>query len=122
MSSASSPSHEHRASASAAQVLRAGDVDLNVTAHAVSVRGRLVALSLQEFRLLQILLEHADQVMSSRDLLDQVWGQGYLGDPGTLAVHILRLRTKLERRAGADSHIRTVRGLGYVFDTVPLTS
>jgi two-component system response regulator RegX3 len=103
-------------------LLRAGGVELNVAAHTVAVHGDPVALSPQEFRLLTMLLEQVDRVLSSQYLLDQLWGPNYAGDPGTLNVHMLRLRTKLDRRPGTSAHIRTVRGVGYIFDSTPQRS
>lgn len=110
-----SPSRQHDDLA----VLNAGDVEMDVAAHTVSANGQPVSLTLQEFRLLQALLEHLDRVMTTQELLSCVWGPNHTGDPSTLTVHILRLRTKLERRAGAAHHIRTIRGLGYIFDSTP---
>lgn len=100
--------------------LEVGDVVLNRAAHLVTVAGRSLALARQEFRLLELLMEHADHVMSSRAILDAIWGPDYAGDPGTLAVHMLRLRNKLERAPHGSRHLRTVRGVGYIFDTVPV--
>ena len=100
-------------------VLTAGDIELNIAAHKVSVNGRPVDLTLQEFRLLQVLLECADHVMTPHELLTAAWGPDYARDSNTLPVHILRLRTKLERQSGSSQHIRTIRGLGYIFDTAP---
>jgi len=98
-------------------VLRASNVVLNSTAHRVTVDGTPVALSTKEFQLLSLLLAHRDCVLTRHTLMDQVWGTDYTGDPGTLNVHILRLRHKLQRNPGATPHIRTVHGVGYVFDT-----
>jgi DNA-binding response OmpR family regulator len=99
------------------QLLRVGGVELNVTAHTVRVNGHPVGLSPQEFRLLTVLLQQVDHVLPSQYLLDELWGPDYTGDPGTLNVHILRLRTKLDRHPGTSAHIRTVRGVGYIFDS-----
>ena len=99
--------------------LAVGDVVLNRAAHLVTVAGRPLTLARQEFRLLELLMKHADHVVDSRVILEEVWGPNYTGDPGTLAVHMLRLRNKLERGAGS-RHLRTVRGIGYVFDTDPI--
>ncbi len=101
-------------------VLTGGAVELNISAHTARVNGVPVGLTLQEFRLLHVLLEHVDHVMPSHTLLELIWGSSFTGNPGTLQVHILRLRTKLQRRPGAGQHIRTVRGVGYIFDSTPL--
>jgi len=98
-------------------LLQVANVELNVTAHRVTVDDVPVAVSPREFRLLSVLLEHADHVLSRQLLMELVWGPDYEGDPGTLNVHILRLRHKLERRPGAAVHIRTVHSIGYIFDS-----
>jgi DNA-binding response OmpR family regulator len=101
-------------------VLQAAEIRLDRAAHLVWVKQTPVTLTLLEFRLLETLLENADHVLASAQLLDWIWGPVFSGDPGTLAVYILRLRKKLERRPRAPHHIRTVRGIGYVFDTTPV--
>lgn len=100
-------------------VLAGGDVKVDIAARKVTVNDQPVKLARQEFRLLEALVEHIDRVMTSGELLTSLWGPSYAGDPSTLAVHILRLRNKLERRPGATQHIRTVRGVGYIFDAIP---
>jgi two-component system, OmpR family, response regulator RegX3 len=94
-----------------------GDVVLDRAAHLVTVRGHALMLAMQEFRLLDLLMVNADHVVASAAILDSLWGRQFAGDPGTVAVHVLRLRKKLERWPGASRHLRTVRGIGYVFDT-----
>jgi two-component system response regulator RegX3 len=106
--------------ASDADRLCVGDVVLDRAAHLVTVRGHALTLAMQEFRLLDLLMANADHVVASATILDSLWGRQFSGDPGTVAVHVLRLRKKLERRPGASRHLRTVRGIGYVFDTEPV--
>ena len=96
-----------------------GDVVLDRGAYLVLLEGEPVPLALQEFRVLELLMSHAGRVVPSEEILESVWGPDFTGDPSTLAVHVLRLRRKLERGSAA-RHLRTVRGLGYVFDTVPI--
>lgn len=103
---------------SAGPLLRCDGIELNVAAHTVNVHGDPISLSPQEFRLLATFLENLDHVLTSKYLLDELWGPNFVGDPGTLNVHVLRIRTKLGRYPGASAHIRTVRGVGYVFDSI----
>lgn len=72
-----------------APILTVGDVEMDVATHTVSANGQPVSLTLQEFRLLQALLEHFDRVMTAHELLTCVWGLNHTGDPSTLTVHIL---------------------------------
>jgi DNA-binding response OmpR family regulator len=108
------------AASDAADRLCVGDVVLDRAAHLVTVRGHALTLAMQEFRLLDLLMARADHVVPSSVILDSLWGRQFSGDPGTVAVHMLRLRKKLERWPGASRHLRTVRGIGYVFDTDPV--
>lgn len=111
---------EATSAARAAERLTAGDIVLDRAAHLVTVRGHAVLLAMQEFRLLDLLMANADHVVASSTILESLWGPAFTGDPGTVAVHVLRLRKKLERWPGASRHVRTVRGIGYVFDTNPV--
>lgn len=104
-------------SSGSADRLRAGEIVLDRDAHLVTVRGHALTLAMQEFRLLELLMANADHVVPNTTILRQLWGPKFAGDPGTIAVHVLRVRRKLERWPGASRHLRTVRGMGYVFDT-----
>ena len=108
--------------ASSDDQLAVGEVVLHRAALLVAVRGIRFRLAMQEFRLLELLMEHADHVLPTAVILDRVWGPSFRGDPGTVAVHVLRLRKKLEQPDGAGRHLRTVRGIGYVFDTQPVAA
>jgi len=76
---------------------------------------RVVALTAQEFKTLQFLVQNADRVISRDELLNEVWG--YQNYPSTRTVdnHILKLRQKLERDPASPVHFRTVHGMGYKF-------
>jgi DNA-binding response OmpR family regulator len=81
----------------------------------VQREGRIVALTAQEFKTLQFLVQNAERVISRDELLNEVWG--YQNYPSTRTVdnHILKLRQKLERDPGSPVHFRTVHGMGYKF-------
>jgi two-component system, OmpR family, response regulator RegX3 len=100
--------------------LAVGDIVLNRAAHLVTVDGQPLLLAHQELKLLELLMMHADRVLTSSFLLESLWGPDFTGDPSTLAVHVLRLRTKLERKPHGTRHLRTVRRVGYIFDTKPV--
>lgn len=95
--------------------LTTGEIEVDHTARQVWRAGRLVDLTLREFDLLWVLMKHAGQALHRQDLLDQVWGEDWIGDPRTLDVHIRWLREKLEDDPSAPNYIQTVRGYGYRF-------
>ncbi len=99
--------------------IEAGEVVVDVVAHEVTVRGQPVRLSPKEFALLQLLASNAGRVLSRQTLLDAVWGEGWIGEPRTLDVHIQWLRDKVESNPGHPRYIHTVRGVGYKLAVPP---
>nr|WP_042190338.1 response regulator transcription factor [Kibdelosporangium sp. MJ126-NF4]CEL19249.1 Two-component system response regulator [Kibdelosporangium sp. MJ126-NF4]CTQ94952.1 Two-component system response regulator [Kibdelosporangium sp. MJ126-NF4] len=98
-----------RGAPSAADVLRAGTVEVNVDQRRVWAGGREVALTSTEFDLLEHLMRSPGRVYARDQLLSAVWGYQAAAGTRTVDVHIAQLRAKL----GDDSPIRTVRGVGY---------
>lgn len=98
------------------RLLRANGVDMDIDGRQVRVDGVRIALPPKEFDLLRILVTNAGRVLSREQLLAAVWGPGYPDDNKTLSVHIQRLRKKIEASRENPARIRTIRGLGYVFD------
>jgi two-component system alkaline phosphatase synthesis response regulator PhoP len=87
-----------------------GAITMDQSRHVVLVDGREVSLTLKEYDLLKLLLEHTGLVFTRDQLLSSVWDQDYSGETRTVDVHIGTLRTKLGESGEA---IRTVRGVGY---------
>jgi DNA-binding response OmpR family regulator len=69
----------------------------------------------KEFELLLFLVENKDIVFSRETLYERIWGLDALGDNATVAVHINRLREKIETEPSNPKHIQTIRGAGYRF-------
>ena len=98
-------------------VLDFGRLVVDVRAHEVRVDGVPVAMPAREFALLRLLAEHPRQVFSRDHLLAQIWDA--YGDRTTVAVHIRRLREKIEEDPAAPRYIVTVWGVGYRFEGAP---
>lgn len=92
-----------------------GAVRLNTETHRVYVQEEEVALKNREYELLLFLMLHADKVFSREDLYERIWGMEALGDSATVAVHINRLRDKIEEDSSHPRYIETVWGAGYRF-------
>lgn len=97
------------------QVLKVGDVVMDLGRHEVRVRGNFVELTPKEFDLLRYLLEHREHVLSRDQLLDHVWGYSVATDTRIVDVHVSHLRDKIELEPKNPINIRTVRGIGYKF-------
>ena len=93
-------------------VLRCADLEIDLLARRVKRGGQTIDLQPREFRLLEFLLRHAEQVVTRTMLLEGVWD--YHFDPGTnvIDVHLSRLRKKVDE-GHASPLLHTVRGVGY---------
>jgi DNA-binding response OmpR family regulator len=108
---ATAPPHDN----SSADVLRSGDIVVDVPARQARVRGEPVVLTAREFDLLSFLLRHPRHVFRREELLDRVWGYTF-GDTSTVTVHVRRLREKIEVDPSVPTRIQTVWGVGYRFE------
>ncbi len=87
-----------------------GAITMDLSRHVAMVDGREISLTLKEYDLLKLFMEHIGLVFTRDQLLASVWDQDYSGETRTVDVHIGTLRTKLGESGEA---IRTVRGVGY---------
>ena len=94
-------------------VLEAGDVRLDLDTHEATLAGEALVLTVKEFDLLRVLLEHAGKVVKRNDLVHEVWDPAWFGSTKTLDVHISALRKKLGDDPAAPRYIHTVRGVGF---------
>lgn len=92
-----------------------GSIRLNTGTHRVFVEEREVELKNKEYELLLFLMLNVDLVFDRETLYEKVWGLEALGDNATVAVHINRLREKLEKDPANPRYIETVWGAGYRF-------
>jgi DNA-binding response OmpR family regulator len=90
-----------------------GEVAIDFTARSVMVRGKPVALTPLEFRLLTTLTEHVGQVLSRDQLLEHVWGDAFARGGDEVKLYVRYLRLKIERDPADPKLIETVRGFGY---------
>lgn len=99
------------------QVYTDGYLAVDVAARQVEVAGRRVRLTPREFRLLAVLLENADRVLTHRQVLETVWGFEYIDSVDYVRIYISHLRQKLEPDTSRPRYIQTEPGVGYRFAT-----
>jgi len=83
--------------------------------HQVQVRGKPVALTPTEFKLLEVLIREPGRAFSRLELLDRVFGYNFEGFERTIDVHVMNLRRKIEADRQNPTYIKTVYGMGYKF-------
>ncbi|MBD3279879.1 MAG: response regulator [Candidatus Pacebacteria bacterium] len=93
-------------------ILQLNKLKLDLTTHSVYYDQQLIELTRKEFFILQLLMRQPGQVVNHHALMEQVWERPYCQSTNTLAVHIYRLRKKLQQRCGVNL-IQTVKGIGY---------
>jgi DNA-binding response OmpR family regulator len=97
----------------AAATLTFGDVELERETREARKAGAAIRLTVKEFDLLWFLASHPRRVFSRDQLMASVWGYTAALDTGTVTVHVLRLREKIENDPSEPRHLETVWGVGY---------
>lgn len=95
--------------------IQIGGIRVNEAARRVYVEGHEVELTNKEYELLLFLMLHVDTVFSREQLYERIWGWEAMGDSATVAVHINRLRKKIEADPAHPRYIESVWGAGYRF-------
>ena len=95
------------------EVLSAGDIVIDKSAHIVTIEGKPVDPSYKEFELLTYFLENKGIALSREVILNHVWNYDYFGDARTIDTHVKKLRSKMGRQG---EYIKTIWGMGYKFE------
>ena len=95
------------------ELLSAGGILLDKTAHEVKIDGNPVELSFKEFELLAYFMENQGIALSREKILNNVWNYDYFGDARTIDTHVKKLRAKMGEKGAL---IRTIWGMGYKFE------
>ena len=98
------------------QVLKAGDLEVDVDGHTARLKGEPLALKPREFDLLSLLIGNKGRALTRDQILERVWGHDYIGETRTVDVHIRWLREKIQSYANSPQRIITIRGVGYRFE------
>lgn len=93
-----------------------GELVIDPVTRLVSLRGQEMSLTAKEFEMLHHLARHPRQVFTRDQLLERIWGGAEYIDPGTVTVHVRRLREKIEDDPAKPRRLLTVWGVGYKFE------
>ena len=98
------------------EVIKIGDIELDLYRHTVKKEGVEVALTSVEYKIIRFLMENAGRVLTKKEIFENVWRDYFTGDDNTIMVHISNLRDKLEHDPRKPVYLKTIRGLGYKFE------
>jgi len=100
-------------------VLRCGNLTLDLKNHSLRKGKRRYRLTPKEFLLLRVFMKNPGKVLTHRVLMKSVWNTDFLDDLRTLYVHVSWIRHKIEEKPDQPLYLRTVRGVGYRFESKP---
>lgn len=92
------------------QLLTAGGICVDQSAHSVTIDGQPIDLSYKEFELLTFFMENKGIALSREKILNHVWNYDYYGDARTIDTHVKKLRSKMGDKG---DRIKTIWGMGY---------
>ncbi len=95
------------------QKLSVGGIEMDISAHQVTIDGEMIDLSYKEFELLNYFLVNQGVALSREKILNNVWNYDYFGDARTIDTHVKKLRSKLKDKG---EYIKTIWGMGYKFE------
>ena len=99
-----------------AEFIQSGPVHIDLGQHSVRVNGVLTQFTLKEFALLEALISNPGRILSRGQLADAIWGDRRIENGKSIEVLIKRVRIKIEDEPNNPQIIRTVRGLGYLWE------
>ena len=99
------------------ELLKAGDIEVDLASHTARLGGAPLELKPREFDLLALLVANRRRAFTRDQILERLWGHDYIGDTRTVDVHIRWLREKIEANPSSPKRIITIRGVGYRFET-----
>jgi two-component system KDP operon response regulator KdpE len=91
---------------------------VDVAERKVTVKGKKLKLTPREFRLLALLVENADHIMTHQQVLENIWGWEYIDDVDYVRIYVSHLRQKIEPEPSQPRYILTEPGVGYYFHSV----
>jgi two-component system phosphate regulon response regulator PhoB len=103
--------------APSSETIQLGDLEIDIASMTVRVGGRNVLTTVREFRLLEYLARHRGRVFTRDQLLDAVWKEGSFVTPRSIDVFVRRLREKIECDPRHPRYLKTLRGIGYRFES-----
>ena len=95
-----------------AKVMEFKDLILDGDKYSVTVKGKDIGLTRQEFKILELFLKYPGKVFSKREIYEYAWNDVYIGEDKTINVHISNIRTKIKKQS-EDEYIDTIWGVGF---------
>jgi len=99
------------------EIINHKGLEINTAAHRVYINGKEIQMTTKEYDFLLYLASNPNIVLSKEQIFDTIWGEEYYGDTATVAVHIQKIRKKIEKDPSNPEYIETLWGAGYRFNS-----
>ncbi len=99
------------------EIINHKGLEINTAAHRVYINGKEIQMTTKEYDFLLYLASNPNIVLSKEQIFDTIWGEEYYGDIATVAVHIQKIRKKIEKDPSNPEYIETLWGTGYRFNS-----
>lgn len=99
------------------KVIKTGDFLLDKSSRKFFKNNEEIDLTPTEYSVIVLFLENQKQAISRDEILDKVWGEDFIGDSKIVDVNIRRLRAKIEKDSSKPDFIKTVWGVGYIWES-----
>lgn len=98
-------------------VIDSGNIALDIDKAKLFISGKEIEITNIEFRLIKYLIQNKGQLLLKEQILEKIWDdRGIFVDENTLSVNIRRIRQKIEENPSKPNHVKTVRGMGYIWN------
>jgi two-component system response regulator VicR len=94
-------------------IARVGDLEIQFKRHLVLLKGKPVELTPKEFRILALMANRPGEVFTTREIVEHVWGEDYIGELTSVAVFVRKIREKIEEDPSKPCYLITVWRVGY---------
>lgn len=99
------------------EIITCGGLEIDTGSRKVCINGKEIKMTAKEYELLYFLASNPNIVFSKDHLYDALWGEDYYGETATVAVHIQKIRKKIENDPANPRYIETLWGTGYRFNS-----
>jgi two-component system response regulator VicR len=107
--------HHDRIATSKSPIMKVHDLVIDTTKHRLTKRGVEVPLTPKEFLMLAHLAQNRGEIVTRKQLIQEIWGEDFVEETSSVAVFIRKLREKIEEDPSHPQLIKTVRNAGYIF-------
>lgn len=98
-------------------ILKIGNFEINFSARSVRISDKLINFTSTEYEIFKLLIENADKVLTHKQILDSIWGNPFSEETQYIRVFIGQIRKKIEEQPSNPTYLKTVIGIGYIFQT-----